>query len=91
MEIILIQDVDNLGAAHEKVSVKNGYARNFLIPQKKAIEAKSLLRRFLLRPRGCQKICQTVVPLVACIFKDRPLDPPHQHLSGPRLREATFE
>jgi ribosomal protein L9 len=39
MEIILIQDVDNLGAAHEKVSVKNGYARNFLIPQKKAIEA----------------------------------------------------
>ena len=39
MEIILIQDVDNLGAAYEKVSVKNGYARNFLIPQKKAIEA----------------------------------------------------
>ena len=39
MEIILIQDVDNLGAAHEKVSAKNGYARNFLIPQKKAIEA----------------------------------------------------
>jgi large subunit ribosomal protein L9 len=39
MEIILIQDVDNLGAAHEKVTVKNGYARNFLIPQKLAIEA----------------------------------------------------
>jgi large subunit ribosomal protein L9 len=31
--------VDNLGAAHEKVNVKNGYARNFLIPQKKAVEA----------------------------------------------------
>jgi large subunit ribosomal protein L9 len=39
MEIILIQDVDHLGAAHEKVNVKNGYARNFLIPQKKAVEA----------------------------------------------------
>jgi large subunit ribosomal protein L9 len=39
MEIILIQDVDNLGAAHEKVNVKNGYARNFLIPSKLAIEA----------------------------------------------------
>jgi large subunit ribosomal protein L9 len=39
MEIILIQDVDNLGAAHEKVNVKNGYARNFLIPQKLAVEA----------------------------------------------------
>jgi large subunit ribosomal protein L9 len=39
MEIILIQDVDNLGSAHEKVSVKNGYARNFLIPRKLAVEA----------------------------------------------------
>ena len=39
MEIILIQDVDNLGAAHEKLSVKNGYARNFLITKKMAIEA----------------------------------------------------
>jgi large subunit ribosomal protein L9 len=39
MQIILIQDVDNLGGANELVSVKNGYARNFLIPQKMAIEA----------------------------------------------------
>ena len=38
MEIILIQDVDNLGAANEVVSVKNGYARNFLIPRKLAVE-----------------------------------------------------
>src|SRR4051812_12508318 len=39
MEIILIQDVDNLGAANEVVKVRNGYARNFLIPQKIALEA----------------------------------------------------
>jgi large subunit ribosomal protein L9 len=39
MEIILIQDVDNLGSAHEKLKVKNGYARNYLIPRKLAIEA----------------------------------------------------
>jgi large subunit ribosomal protein L9 len=39
MEIILIQDVDNLGAANEVVKVRNGYARNFLIPGKYAIEA----------------------------------------------------
>jgi large subunit ribosomal protein L9 len=39
MDIILIQDVDNLGGAHEVVKVRNGYARNFLIPQKLAIEA----------------------------------------------------
>ena len=39
MQVILIQDVDNLGAANELISVKNGYARNFLIPQKFAVEA----------------------------------------------------
>jgi large subunit ribosomal protein L9 len=39
MQIILIQDVNNLGGANEVVSVKNGYARNFLIPQKMAVEA----------------------------------------------------
>ncbi|MDI9366380.1 MAG: 50S ribosomal protein L9 [Flavobacterium sp.] len=39
MQVILIQDVDNLGGRNELVTVKNGYARNFLIPQKFAIEA----------------------------------------------------
>jgi large subunit ribosomal protein L9 len=39
MQVILIQDVDNLGGRHELVNVRNGYARNFLIPQKLAVEA----------------------------------------------------
>jgi large subunit ribosomal protein L9 len=39
MQVILIKDVNNLGGLNELVSVKNGYARNFLIPQKLAIEA----------------------------------------------------
>lgn len=39
MEIILIQDVDNLGAKNEVVNVKNGYARNFLLPRKLAVES----------------------------------------------------
>ncbi len=39
MQIILIKDVDNLGSAHELVEVKPGYARNYLIPGKMAIEA----------------------------------------------------
>lgn len=39
MQIILIKDMDNLGAAQEVVNVRPGYARNFLIPQKFAIEA----------------------------------------------------
>ncbi|MFN5135186.1 MAG: 50S ribosomal protein L9 [Chitinophagaceae bacterium] len=39
MEVILIQDVNTLGSKNEVVKVKNGYARNFLIPQKFAVEA----------------------------------------------------
>jgi len=39
MQVILIQDVDNLGGKNELVTVKNGYARNYLIPQKFAVEA----------------------------------------------------
>ncbi len=39
MQVILIQDVNNLGGANELVTVKNGYARNFLIPKKLAVEA----------------------------------------------------
>ena len=38
MEVILIQDVDNLGAVNEVVKVKNGYARNFLLPRQLAVE-----------------------------------------------------
>ncbi len=38
MEVILIQDVDNLGALNEVVKVRNGYARNFLLPRQLAIE-----------------------------------------------------
>jgi large subunit ribosomal protein L9 len=41
MQVILIQDVDNLGGANELVTVKNGYGRNYLIPQKKAVEANA--------------------------------------------------
>ncbi|UEG51287.1 50S ribosomal protein L9 [Ferruginibacter lapsinanis] len=39
MQVILIQDVNNLGGINELVTVKNGYGRNFLIPKKFAVEA----------------------------------------------------
>lgn len=39
MKVILIQDVDNLGGRNELATVKNGYARNYLIPSKLAVEA----------------------------------------------------
>ena len=41
MQVILIQDVNNLGGANELVNVKNGYGRNFLIPSKLAVEANA--------------------------------------------------
>jgi len=39
MKVILLQDVTNLGSKDESVVVKNGYGRNYLIPQKLAILA----------------------------------------------------
>jgi len=47
MQVILIKDVDNLGAANELVTVRPGYARNYLIPQKYAIEASESNRKIL--------------------------------------------
>ena len=38
MEVILIQDVDNLGGINEVVKVRNGYARNYLLPRQLAVE-----------------------------------------------------
>lgn len=39
MEIILLEKIAKLGNLGDKVSVKNGYARNYLIPQNKAVVA----------------------------------------------------
>lgn len=39
MEIILLEKIRNLGQLGDKVKVSPGYARNFLIPQKKAVRA----------------------------------------------------
>lgn len=47
MEIILKQDVKNLGYKNDIVSVKHGYARNFLIPQGMAILATPSARKVL--------------------------------------------
>ncbi|MAI93386.1 MAG: 50S ribosomal protein L9 [Luminiphilus sp.] len=39
MEVILLENIGNLGALGDKVDVKPGYGRNFLIPQGKAVPA----------------------------------------------------
>lgn len=57
MEIILLQNVRNLGALGEKVKVKPGFARNFLIPQAKAVFAsKANLEKFEQRRADLEKI-----------------------------------
>jgi len=45
MELILKQDVENLGFKDDLVQVKNGYGRNFLIPQGLAILATSSAKK----------------------------------------------
>jgi len=39
MEIILLEKIENLGAVGDRVNVKPGYARNYLVPQGKAAPA----------------------------------------------------
>jgi large subunit ribosomal protein L9 len=41
MQIILQEDIEKLGARGDVVSVKEGYARNFLLPRKLALEASA--------------------------------------------------
>ena len=47
MEIILLEDVISLGYKGEIVKVKDGYGRNFLIPQKKAVIASASAKKVL--------------------------------------------
>ncbi len=47
MEVILVQDIKNLGEKDDIVSVKPGYGRNFLIPQGQAILATESARKVL--------------------------------------------
>jgi len=39
MKVILIEDIEKLGKANEVVEVKDGFARNYLIPKRKAVPA----------------------------------------------------
>lgn len=47
MELILKKDIDNLGFVNDIVEVKNGYGRNFLIPQGLAVMASPSAKKML--------------------------------------------
>src|SRR3990170_3556929 len=45
MEVILLERVEKLGAIGDVVTVKNGFARNYLLPNKKALRANQANRK----------------------------------------------
>lgn len=45
MDIILLERIEKLGTIGDVVTVKDGYARNFLLPQKKALRANDANRK----------------------------------------------
>ena len=77
MEVILIQDVDNLGAVNEVVKVRNGYARNFLLPRQLAIENnpgnKKILEERLKQVRKKEEKMLAEINSVIAKLKEGPL------------------
>jgi large subunit ribosomal protein L9 len=51
MEVILREDVEKLGNRGDLVNVADGYARNFLLPQKKAVVASDSNRKIIEQER----------------------------------------
>jgi len=51
MDVILREDVEKLGSRGDLVKVADGYARNFLLPQKKAVAATDSNRKIVEQER----------------------------------------
>ncbi len=54
MKVVLLKDVKNIGKRDEILNVSDGYARNFLFPQKLAVEATPGALREIERKRAAQ-------------------------------------
>ena len=52
MEVILLERIEKLGAIGDVVKVKNGYARNFLLPNNKALRANESNRKVFEKNRA---------------------------------------
>ena len=74
MELILKQDIDNLGFKDEVVTVRNGYGRNFLIPSGKAVLATDSAKKVLAenlkqQTKKDQKLVKEAEKLANAILK----------------------
>jgi large subunit ribosomal protein L9 len=77
MQVILIQDVNNLGGINEVVNVKNGYARNYLFPRQMAVEAspsnmKQLDERLKQQKKKEEKMLAEVNKVIE-VLKESPI------------------
>ena len=54
MKVVLLKDVKNVGKRDDILNVSDGYARNFLFPQKLAVEAKPGTLKEIERKRAAQ-------------------------------------
>lgn len=81
MKVLLKEDVENLGSVGDEVEVKNGYARNFLIPRGKALVAtpknmkaynhqKMVVQKKLKKMQaGAQEIADKIAALTCTVKK----------------------
>ena len=59
MEVVLLQDVKALGKKGDKVTVSDGYARNFILPKKLGVEANATnLNNLKLQKANAAKVAQ---------------------------------
>lgn len=77
MQVILIQDVNNLGGTNEVVNVRNGYARNYLFPRQMAVEAspsnmKQLEERLKQQQKKEEKMLAEVNKVIE-VLKESPV------------------
>src|SRR6195952_5223340 len=52
MQVILLERVEKLGQMGDEVRVKDGFARNFLLPKKKALRATKANREYFLTQKA---------------------------------------
>ena len=59
MQVILLERVEKLGQMGDEVKVKDGFARNFLLPKKKALRATKANRDYFRDPAGAARSPQS--------------------------------